>query len=554
MYITSPKRKNGSTVVRLVESFWKEGKVKNRIIKTIGQSKDPNIIEEYKKTARTLLDKHKKGILSLSKLSETLPVDLLRFQGEDRYNNGFEDILGAGYEKLGFSDLIKTGKNKKALNEVLRSIVLMRVFSPASKLKSCYLLERHFNRFISHKRVLGMMDHLSLQLEQIRQEAFRFLLKGEENLEVLLFDVTTLYFESVLPTELQDFGYSKDGKFNEVQVVLAVLANREGLPVAYEVFPGSKGEVKTFQSVLRQFVDKYGVKKIRVVADRAMFSDNNFEFFTVLKEELGIRAEYVVSCPLKKLPKKVQEEIFDFKREQLEAQKKLEAQQKPEAGKKSSSAVFYEFFHKKRRMVVSYSEKLRGRDEKKRRRLLDKLHSLCKEGQAPASQLVNNKGVRRYFKTLKGKVEIDREKIDKDSLWDGLYGVCSNMDLKKPEEIVGMYRSLWRIEELFRVNKHTLKMRPIYHRRPRRIQAHILICFLAYTVLRWTEIQLKKAGLFFSSEQLIDILKDVETFIIRDQIKKPSVSYGVPRDLSKEAKRIYAVFNKEYAKRPYQLG
>ena len=204
-------------------------------------------------------------------------------------------------------------------------------------------------------------------------------------------------------------------------------------------------------------------------------------------------------------------------------------------------------------MIVSYSEKVRRQEEKKRSRLLDKLYSLSREEKIPASRMVKNTGFRRYLKTLKGSVEIDKEKILKDSLWDGLYGVCSNIKSKEPKELLSMYRNLWRIEELFRINKHTLKMRPIYHRIPERIRAHILICFLAYTVLRYTEIELKKAGLFLSPEQLIDILKNVENFIIRDQMKRPVVSYCVPRALSKEAKQIYAVFKKEYAKRPYQL-
>ena len=121
MYITSPKRKNGSTVIRLVESFWKDGKVKNRIVKTIGQSKDPRIIEHYKKTARKLLDKHKKGLISFEKVSEKLSIDLLRFHGEDRYNTGFEDIFGANYEQLGFKTLIKSGKNNEVLNEAVFS-------------------------------------------------------------------------------------------------------------------------------------------------------------------------------------------------------------------------------------------------------------------------------------------------------------------------------------------------------------------------------------------------------------------------------------------------
>ena len=397
--MTSPKRKNGSTVVRLVVSFRKNGKVKNRIVKVIGQSKDPHIIEQYKNSARDLIDRYKKGLVSFPQISEKLPIDLYRFLGEDRYNTGFKDIFGTSYEQLGFGDLIKSGKNNRSLNEVLGNLVLMRVFSPVSKLRSCCLLEERFNKLVSHKQVLVMMDHLSKRENEIREEIFRSAFQKEGQLKMLLFDVTTLSFESVSSDDLRDFGYSKDGKFNEVQVVLAVLANEEGLPLAYEIFPGHTGEAKTLQSVVSQAVNKHKVKRICVVADRAMFSDNNFKFFETLKKEEGIRGEYVVSCPLKKLPKEMKERIFDFKREQ-----QVETKQ-------SHSSSHYEFFHKNRRIIVSYSEKLKVRDEKKRQRLLEKLEGLCKEGKISAGQLIKNTGVRRYLKTLKGSVEIDKEKI-----------------------------------------------------------------------------------------------------------------------------------------------
>ena len=553
MYITTPRRKNGSRVVRLVESFWKDGKVKNRIVKTIGQSKDPEVIKRYKKIACELLERHKKGIISLPGISEKLQVDLLRFVGEDRYNNGFEDILGASYEELGFSSLIKSGKDRVLLNEILRSMVLMRVFSPSSKLRSCGLLEEHFNKKVSLKQVLNMMDHVSRGEKQIKKELFGSVLRGREKLELLLFDVTTLYFESIRSDDLREFGYSKDGKFNEVQLVLGVLSDEEGLPLSYEVFRGGTGEAKTISDVLKSFVRSYGVKSLRVVADRAMFSDNNFSFLEGLEEELGIRAEYVLSCPLKRLPKQIKDKILDFKRKELKKRESDSLSSSSSSSSSSKACSYYEFSYKGRRMIVSYSEELRSRDESKRQKILDKLSSLAKGGRVPASRLVKNTGVRRYLKTFRGCVEIDRDKIFQDSLWDGLYGICSNKKNETPKQLLESYRCLWKIEELFRINKHTLRMRPIYHRLAKRIRAHILICFLAYTILRRTEIVLKKAGLFFSPQELIDILKNVEIFIIQDKIKGPAFSYCIPRTLSKEAQKIYSVFNKEYAKKPYKM-
>ncbi|MCZ0931927.1 MAG: hypothetical protein OXJ52_02090 [Oligoflexia bacterium] len=159
MYITIPKRKNGSLVVRIVESYRKDGKVKNRIIKTIGQSKDLKKIEEFKLSAKRLLEEYKRA--KGERPRAFFPVDLGRFLGVLRHNKGFEDILGSSYGSLGFSSLIKSGKDTQSLNEVLKDMVLMRVFSPSSKLRSCYLLEEHFQKKLSHKRVLNMMDHVS---------------------------------------------------------------------------------------------------------------------------------------------------------------------------------------------------------------------------------------------------------------------------------------------------------------------------------------------------------------------------------------------------------
>ena len=536
MYMTSPKRKNGSTVVRLVVSFRQDGKVKNRIIKVIGQSKDPRIIEHYKKTARKLMDKHKKGLISFAKVSEKLSIDLLRFHGEDRYNQGFEDIFGTSYEQLGFKTLIKSGKNNEVLNEVLGSLVLMRLFSPASKLRSCGLLEKHFNKILSHKKVLGMMDHLSKREEEIKGEIFRSVLKGKEKLEMLLFDVTTLSFESVSRSDLKDFGYSKDGKFNEVQVVLAVLANQEGLPVSYELFPGNTSEFKTLSEVLNKTIRRYQVKRVRVMADRGLFSEANLKFFESLRER-GLKADYVLSCPLKKLPVKEKEKILD--------------RRNYHSVKRGEPGSYYEFRYKGRRIVVGYSEERGRQDQRKREKILEKLRDLGKEGEISTSRLIKNQGIGKYVEKVKGKTKISWKKVEQQAHWDGLYGVCTSLENQSAQKLFNSYSSLWKIEELFRINKHTLKMRPIYHRLTKRIRAHILICFLSYTVLRHTELTLKKSGLKFSLQELIDILKGVESFIIRDKIKRPALSYCVPRALSKDANQIYAVFKKEYAKRAY---
>lgn len=536
MYMTSPKRKNGSTVVRLVVSFRQCGKVKNKIVKVVGQSKDKALIEQYKQTAKRLIDEHRKGLISLSSVSEKLPVNLSSFLGKERYNDGFEDILGVGYEKLGFNHLIQGGRSSQELNQTLRNLVLMRVFQPVSKLRSCDLIFEHFNKKISHKQVLTMMDRLSKTESDIKERMFQSIVKHNKGLELLLFDVTTLHFESVSRTDLKDFGYSKDGKFNEVQVVLAVLSNAEGLPVSYELFPGNTGEPGTLRKVLGSIVKRHKVKRVCLIADRAMFSEDNFKFFDSWNKQ-GTRAEYIVACPLRRLPKKIKEDVLNLNNYK----------------KSKEGVLFYKLRYKGRHIVVIYSEKLKQRDEKKRQILLDKLREMSHNGNIPTGKLIKNKGIRKFMEKAQGKLKIDEEKIQEDMKWDGLCGVCTNKENASPAGLIRSYRSLWKIEELFRINKHTLQMRPIYHRLSRRIRAHIMICFLSYTILKWTEITLKKSGLFFSPQELIDILKQVESFIIKDKIKPNSPSYCVPRALSKQAQQIYTAFNKKYPVKTYKM-
>ena len=137
-----------------------------------------------------------------------------------------------------------------------------------------------------------------------------------------------------------------------------------------------------------------------------------------------------------------------------------------------------------------HAEESRKKDEKKRQKNLDKLYDMADNGEIPAEKMIKKKGFLKFTQKVKGKVKIDLAKIEEDKKWDGLFGVCSNNKESPPKELIQTYRSLWKIEELFRINKHTLKMRPIYHWISKRIRAHIMICFLAYTVLKWAQINL----------------------------------------------------------------
>ena len=139
----------------------------------------------------------------------------------------------------------------------------------------------------------------------------------------------------------------------------------------------------------------------------------------------------------------------------------------------------------------------------------------------------------------KTKARLNEEKIKEDSRWDGLSGVISNMEDKSAEQLLSRYRQLWKIEEAFRVCKHTLKMRPVYHWKKKRIEAHIAICFLAYSLSYTMKHRMEQRGLNFSIQKMREILKRDQYSLIEDADKN---LYRMPSKSTEQVRAIYEAF------------
>ncbi len=238
-------------------------------------------------------------------------------------------------------------------------------------------------------------------------------------------------------------------------------------------------------------------------------------------EERGIN--YVVACKLKTLPKEKKQEILDSKDYKLCS---------------LGFDLFWrkEFEHESRRLVVSYSKKRTHKDKNQRERLINRLMKKARNNQIPVNQLISNHGTKRFIKVDKTKAVIDEEKISKEALWDGLHGIITNIKEKSAQELLERYRGLWRIEEAFRVNKHSLKMRPIYHWKKRRIEAHIAICFLAYAISYTMKHRLHQAGLNLSIDKMRKILIKDQYSVLEE--KATQKFYQIPSRNTKEIEAI----------------
>jgi len=481
---------------------------------------DAETMEERLSNIKKNIEKKNRGRKPLVKLQDVTAEDKISLSElieEKRITEGFHDVAGHAYDLMGYQTLLKHKKD----NELLKDLVLMRLVEPSSKLKAKQILDTRFSRTHDIDSIYRTMDKLYPKIHEIKEKTFQRTQKiTPETIDIIFFDCTTLYFESIETDELRRFGYSKDHRFNTTQVVLALATNGDGLPIGYELFEGNKAEVKTLLECLNSWKKSFNIKSVCFVADRAMMSDDNLK---MLEQEN--HHHYVVAAKLRSLPTDLTSEIL--------SEKNYQAQMIND-----DFGWVGEFVYKKRRLIVSYKTKRASRDAYQRDQILSKLKKRI-GAKGDTSKLITNQGVKKYTKSEDSKTIIDQDKIERDSAWDGLHGVITNLSEEKSSAVLARYARLWKIEESFRINKHTLSMRPIYHFKPERIKTHIAICFMAFSVLRNMEYQVKLTQKI-SLETMLDELSHVQASYYR-HIPTGKV-YRMPGKFSNNASKIYKAF------------
>lgn len=459
----------------------------------------------------------RKPLTKLEDLSDSDTVTLKNIVEEQRVVEGLHDIGGHVFAQLGY-DKVLPGKKDV---ELLRDIVLMRIANPGSKYKAQRILSNRFDRTHDLDAIYRMMDKLFPKISDIKTKTFqRAQQLIPENIDILFFDCTTLYFESTETDDLRRFGYSKDHRFNTTQVVLALATNSDGLPLGYELFEGNKAEVSTLLVCLDAWKKQFNIASVCFVADRAMMSETNLAAL----DSQGY--QYVVAAKLRAMPNELKSEI-------------LAAQNYGATVLGDELAWTGEFSYKERRLVVSYKKARAKRDATQREQVLNKItNTLGSAGDT--KKLITNQGVKKYTKTEASTTVLDDVKVAEDMAWDGLHGVITNIKGASHATIISRYARLWKIEESFRLNKHTLSMRPIFHFKTERIHTHIAICYMAFAVLRHME-YIVNLTQKISPQFILEELMEVQASILKDKVT--GKQYHMPGRVSHTASKIYKAFN-----------
>lgn len=539
--------------VQIVESIRDGDKVRQKILRHVGIAMDEDELIKLKELAQYIKAKleaeHQPSLFSPEDVTEQvlksqsskqhisqkeLTVDLQNLQEEQRVVMGIHEVYGRLFDELDFGSVIGNPKRNQTAADIFRHIVLARIANPDSKRASVTMLEKDFAVSLPLEKVYRMMDKLDdAAIKKIKHRAYQGTQKlFKAPINVMFFDCTTLYFESFTEGELQTNGYSKDCKFNQPQVLLALLVTTDGLPVGYEVFPGSTFEGHTLKTVLDELKANYQLNDIVFVADRGMLSRDNLSYL----DDNNIN--YIVGGKLKGLPTNKKTDVLAQKDYLMQA-----TEDDPRS---------YEFQHHGRRWVMIYNAVRAEKDRKDREKAIEKLAKKVGKNRDPKA-LLNNYGYKKYLK-VEGKTDlaIDQDKVQADAQWDGLQAVATSLKDASADTVFGHYRGLWQVEESFRITKHDLKVRPIYHWTPNRIKAHLAISFAAFSLVRLLSFRVKLQYTKLSPAVIRNVLLHIQHSVL--QHKETGERYCIPSNTSPEAEKIYRLMGVELTRTPFKLN
>ncbi len=368
-------------------------------------------------------------------------------------------------------------------------------------------LYRALDQLLPHKRALEV--HLKRRLGEL----------FDLDYELLLYDVTSTYFEGeAKANKLAKFGYSRDRRSDCKQVCLGLVVTREGFPVGYEVFPGNTTDVTTVEDIVEEMENRFGKANRVWVMDRGMVSEDNLEF---LREE---GREYIIGTPRSELKKWEQELVDRSGWEQVRDGLEVKFCKGPDeletfilcrsVDRQDKERAMHERFAKR---IVTDLDRLERR-LRRARRVADRSQV---ERQIGRILERNSRAGKKFQVTVKEdasrasglgvQVKERHDWSEWARLSEGTYILRSNVTDWSPAELWRTYTQLVEVEAAFRIQKSDLKIRPVWHQKGERVEAHILVCFLAYVLWKTLSSWQKKAGLGSSPRTVLEELHRINS-------------------------------------------
>ncbi|MGZ9431412.1 IS1634 family transposase [Mycoplasma sp. AC157] len=433
---------------------------------------------EKKENAVEILKEKLKSFSSLDKKERVQSALLEALESDElvrvNKNVGYELIEELLNKHNIFESFEKT--RHKEMKKIFNFLVAKRIYNPSS-IFSSFSEQGEFNSDISASknsfyRLLDIVENNQANLVNALHQMV--LKETNRNLSEIYFDSSTVYFESFQIMGYRQTSYSKDGKFKEDQIVIALACDGNGVPFHIKVFSGNTPDSKTMIEFLLELEQMYKIKNITVIADRGMSTSGNIRFL----EQKGYG--FIISYKAKASSKEFKEYVLNEK-DYVYVNDNL----------KYKSTDFLSAFKNKRvtknvrRRIVTISKSRALKDREDRQNLINNFKKKQnKDGTVDSSKMLGTKKCKYFTEISKLKFELDYKKIQRDEEFDGVYVYETNLLNLSESQIIHLYSKQWQIESNFRSLKSYLAIRPTYVYLDSHIVAHTLLCFASLVVLK----------------------------------------------------------------------
>ncbi len=496
-------------------------------VRTKAGGKDPYVwAQEYvNELNRKEYEQQKSVIVSYS------PTKLLKKGEQKAYNCGYlflQDI----YYSLGLHKICRTIRSRHLfeydLNDILSKLIFTRILYPSSKKasnkKARLFLEQPSFELHDIYRALSVLaqenDFIQAELYKNSQDFV------ERRKDILFYDCTNYYFELEEEDDFRRYGKSKQHQPLPL-VGMGLFMDYDGIPLAFDLFPGNQSEQPTLKPLEKKVLKDYGLNQVIVCTDAGLSSKSNRKFNDKSIGGERLRS-FITTQSVKQLPAYLKEftldpdgwhRIGDDKIYNINELDETEDYQK----------IFYkELWIKEdlsqrknqkkdapleQHLVVSFSLKYHRYQRRIRGGQIERAQELINHG--TYKQRIKNQNdpyrfIGHQVMTNDGEVcsqdvpFLNTNVIQEEEMYDGFYAVCTNLEDMGIDEIIRINKKRWEIEECFRIMKTEFKSRPAYHSKEERIRAHFLTCYIALFVFRILE---KKLNEKYTCEEIIDTLR-----------------------------------------------
>ena len=560
MYLKKTPNSHGRIRLSIVDTYYDKAKKcsRQKTVESIGW------LDELEKQYEDPIAHFTKRVAELNeeKQKKQAPIHFTFYDsdrlciGDDLRKNFGYAALSRIYHELGIHTFLtnrqRHSKEQYDANAIMKMLVYSRLLFPASKRSSYDGRERFFERsdysLDDVYRCLSFLDKYRENLQIWMND--RIKKNYGRDTSLIYYDVTNYYFETDEQNDFLHKGISKEHRPNPI-IQMGLFMDNRGIPITYELFPGNTNDCLTYRPNFGRIKKQFDLGRVISVADKGMTTGDNIWYTINTPTHDG----YVFSMSIRGAEKGIKDYVLKEEGyEWLGTEYKRKSRKSPRTilvtsvtGKKMKKQV-------DEKQVVFWSEKYAKRAKAERDTALAKARDLA---QNPGNYTrATSYGAAKYVKkidydketgeilTSSSILDIDEEKIREEEALDGYYMLLTSEMETSDDEIIDMYRGLWRIEESFKVTKSELEARPVYVWTKEHIEAHFLTCFVALTIARILENKLERK---YSVGRILDSLSKAECSLLQQ-------NYYLFDYYDEVLKEIGSIMDIDFGKRIRTLG